>query len=304
MTTLDLVNTTERTILDLSLLGLPGLKVLGRYDYKRPHPALPSHAHADMMEICYLHRGRQKYEVEERDYLLNGGDLFLTFPGEQHSTGPEPEDRGVLYWLILRVRQLPRNFLGYAGDTANILAERLMKVPTRHFRAPARTRTLLERLFQFYTLGIHDPLTRMAAGNQLSEFLFGVINAAEKDETAKREKWLTAVLQYMENHLEEPLQVPDFAVVAGLSVSHFKSRFREALGAAPAEYFLTRRINRAQELLANTHSPVTRIAHDLGFGTSQSFATAFRRLTGRTPSQFRAEVGGDPVLCPGCGGGG
>lgn len=292
MTTLDLHCTAERKIVDLSLLRLPGAKVLGRYIYQRPHPSLPPHRHAGMLEICYLHRGRQQYEVEGKSFLLSGGDIFITFPGERHSTGPEPEDRGVLYWLILKIHPLPRHFLGHAGSTANVLAKRLSNVPQRCFRAPLRSRGILERILRFSEPGARDPLARIAASHHLTEFLLSVLLAAEKGRRPDSEKWLSDVLEYMDHHLEENLQVPDFAAISRLSVSRFKARFREIVGTAPAEFFLAKRIRAAQERLARTSLPVTRIAHDLGFSSSQSFATTFRRFSGKTPTDFRSNPSG------------
>lgn len=287
MTTLDCRCTRERKIADLSSLGLPGARILGRYAYLRPHPALPSHRHPGMLEICYLHRGRQHYEVEGRQFQLSGGDMFVTLPGERHSTGPEPEDRGVLYWLILRVQPPPRHFLGHVGSSGKMLAQALRDIPRRCFRAPARTREVLERLLRLPERAAADPFSPLTARCQLTEFLIATLAAAHKGSRFESERWLHAVCEHMERHLHENLQVPDMAAISGLSVSRFKMRFRELAGMAPAEYFLARRIEMAGKRLTGTALSVTEIAYDMGFSSGQSFATAFRRLTGKTPTEYR-----------------
>lgn len=78
--------------------------------------------------------------------------------------------------------------------------------------------------------------------------------------------------------------------VAGLSVSHFTERFRAATGTAPAEYYLAHRIDEACRRLRATSTPVTRIAMDLGFSSSQHFAAAFHRFTGTAPRIYRQGV--------------
>ena len=50
------------------------------------------------------------------------------------------------------------------------------------------------------------------------------------------------------------------------------------------------RIERARLLLAETDMPITMIAADLGYSSSQHFATSFRRDTGTTPSRYRRQV--------------
>jgi AraC-like DNA-binding protein len=81
--------------------------------------------------------------------------------------------------------------------------------------------------------------------------------------------------------------VEGIAEAVGLSPSWFKARFRREVGMPPAEYFLRRKVERALQLLANPSLTITRIAHRLGFSSSQHFAAVIRRYTGKTPKQCR-----------------
>ena len=77
------------------------------------------------------------------------------------------------------------------------------------------------------------------------------------------------------------------AEVAGLSVSHFKARFRRETGLPPREFILREKIRLAREALGKGHGTVTDIAFELGFSSSQYFATVFKRYTGQSPRQIR-----------------
>ena len=79
----------------------------------------------------------------------------------------------------------------------------------------------------------------------------------------------------------------DLAAVAGVSESWFKARFRRELSIGPAEYVLRRRIDTACRLLSDPAIPITTIALDLGFSSSQNFATVFRRVMNTSPREFR-----------------
>lgn len=287
MTTLDLVRTPEREILDLSALALPGACVLGRYRYRTPHTPLPPHRHQGMVEICYLHRGHQQYELEGRRYELRGGDVLVTMPGEWHSTGPDPENRGVLYWFILQPGA-SRGFLGLPRRDAAALTRALVRLPSRHFRAPRGCHAVLERLISGVNgTGALDVIARRCT---VVGLLLDLINASQQRAIRGSEDWLAPVLRLMHEELDRPRQVPEFAMVAGLSVSHFTERFRTATGTAPAEYYLARRIDEACLRLRDTSTPVTRIAMDLGFSSSQHFAAAFHRFTGTAPRMYRQGV--------------
>lgn len=73
----------------------------------------------------------------------------------------------------------------------------------------------------------------------------------------------------------------------GASESHLSMLFSEAFGRSPYQYVLYRRIEVAKERLRYSEIPVTRIALELGFSTSQHFANVFRRTTGIAPSSWR-----------------
>lgn len=62
--------------------------------------------------------------------------------------------------------------------------------------------------------------------------------------------------------------------------------FHHHFGITPKEYILRQKILLAKEMLLE-ETDITTIAFDLGFSSSQSFATTFKRLTCTTPSSYR-----------------
>ena len=86
----------------------------------------------------------------------------------------------------------------------------------------------------------------------------------------------------------EPLDVPALARAAHLSPAHFSREFRRAFGETPHQYLLTRRLERAAELLRNTDRPVIEICLMVGLRSIGSFTTSFGRVYGRSPTAYRA----------------
>ena len=78
---------------------------------------------------------------------------------------------------------------------------------------------------------------------------------------------------------------PAYAI-ARLSESRFKTRFKREMGVPPEEFWLRQKIERATVLLKTRN--VTEVAHELGFSSSQYFATVFKRYTRVSPSRFHA----------------
>ena len=98
----------------------------------------------------------------------------------------------------------------------------------------------------------------------------------------------------------EPLDVAALARHAHVSPGHFIRRFKEAFGETPHQYVLTRRVERAQELLRNTDLSVTEICLEVGFQSLGSFSAAFHRVAGMTPTAYRASMAGFAPTIPGC----
>jgi transcriptional regulator GlxA family with amidase domain len=94
--------------------------------------------------------------------------------------------------------------------------------------------------------------------------------------------------EFIDRHLAEDLSIVRLARRARLSPYHFLRVFRAATGETPHQYIRNRRIERAKTLLVTTPLPVTEISVATGFQSLGSFSALFRRLTGETPSAFRA----------------
>jgi AraC-like DNA-binding protein len=86
----------------------------------------------------------------------------------------------------------------------------------------------------------------------------------------------------------EALDVDDMAAAAGLSRAHFSREFRRAFGESPHAYLLTRRLERAAALLRTTDHSVAEICLSVGLTSVGSFTTSFRRMFGKTPTEYRA----------------
>ena len=111
---------------------------------------------------------------------------------------------------------------------------------------------------------------------------------AQPDDVASTR--FAAVLNYVEGHLEEELNLTDLASLVSLSITHFAHQFRIVYGMAPYRYIMLRRIERAKKLLRTTQSTITSIACEVGFSSQSRFTDAFARLVGCTPSTYRASL--------------
>lgn len=274
--------------MDFRALGMHDVMTLGRYQYAHAHRPLRRHTHGDMFEICLLDEGVQQYVVEDETYTLRGGDVLVTLPNERHGTGDSPERRGRLYWLLIRKPSARERFLNLPAAEGRALLDALLNLSPRVFRGSQDLKGYLESMFAAHDAEI-SPFRKTEIRNWALRFLLEILHDARAG--GRR---LTRTIRDVQDVIEERLfeQKPllaELAELVGLSESRFKQRFKEEVGIAPGNYITQRKIEKARELLSASDVDITDLAFDLGFSSSQYFATTFRRYVGVTPSEYRRQ---------------
>lgn len=108
-----------------------------------------------------------------------------------------------------------------------------------------------------------------------------------RDEYARR---MHAVVEHIDHHLDEPLDLARLAAVAHFSPYHFHRLFAAWSGERLGDYVRRRRLEHAASLLAaQPRVPVLQAAMAVGFGSNEAFTRAFKAHFGTSPSAWRAQ---------------
>jgi len=275
----------RRIVLGPGHLGYKCVEQIGRLNYAKAEKPLEIHVHKSAIEICYLAKGRQIYRVKGRDYHLSGGDIYIAFPDEEHSTGRNPEEKSILYWVVVKLKGI-KSILGLPAEQTRELRANLLKIQNRHFKGAARLREILDSIILACT-DRNLKMKKLFVQNRISDFLLTLLECSRKPLKIDPRRNIQPVLDYIENNLTEKISINDLAKTAGLSPSRFKAKFKMMMGMPPMEYVLRRKINKAVEMLKTGAKSITDIAFDLDFSSSQYFATVFKRYTGKRPRDFK-----------------
>jgi AraC family transcriptional regulator len=100
---------------------------------------------------------------------------------------------------------------------------------------------------------------------------------------------LNRVLEFIEAGLGRSVDLPAMAEAAGLSCSHFARQFRAAMGKAPHQYLVQRRVGHAKRRLEATTMSLADIAFECGFANQEHLTRMFKRLLGVTPGAYRRD---------------
>ena len=97
------------------------------------------------------------------------------------------------------------------------------------------------------------------------------------------------ILEYIDTHSAEPLEVQQLAEMCHMSYSNFARLFRENYGRSCKEYIKYIRLNKAQDLLLNSDYDLDYIAQETGFFDCSHFIRTYKKWRGITPKQERMQ---------------
>jgi len=98
---------------------------------------------------------------------------------------------------------------------------------------------------------------------------------------------IVRTLVYIQEHLDDALELDQVASVAAFSSFHFHRIFRGFVGETLKEYVRRLRLERAARNLKRLDEPIIEIALQAGFETHESFTRAFGDMFGIPPSSYR-----------------
>ena len=99
---------------------------------------------------------------------------------------------------------------------------------------------------------------------------------------------LHAVIEHIDRHLDDKLDLATLSGVANFSEFHFHRLFHALIGEPLGDYVRRRRLELAAiRLRSQPDVPVLDVALAVGFGSTEAFARAFRARFGCTPTVYR-----------------
>lgn len=95
--------------------------------------------------------------------------------------------------------------------------------------------------------------------------------------------------QVIELHLFTNLSLDEIAKLCSMSLSSFKRFFRESFDDSPRHYILTKRLDKAKQMLKNPNLSISDIAYEIGFNDPQYFTRLFKKHQEVSPTVYRKQ---------------
>ena len=287
----DYMNTKYRKVLTKKYLNVPGLQLFGKQIRTSATESLPPHFHENCYEIVYITSGNPNFFVQEKNYYLSGGDVFITKPDQIHSTNSVPVTLSEMYWIQIEINP-DSSFLFLSQDAIITLQNKLSSLTCPKITTDGDwVKMLFSKSFQAASSGENPQLI----SQYLSLLLYMILDFSEKT-TFELTPDIGKAVNYILDHIEEPLSFDDLAKISALSVSQFKQKFKKQMGIAPRQFINLQKIEYSKDLLQEGYS-IRQISEMLNFVSNSYFTTVFKKFNSCTPSEYlRHYHAGHPIL--------
>lgn len=249
------------------------------------------HYHPEI-ELIYIEEGSGKRHVGNHISHFSDGDLLLIGSNVPHyGFSPTLNDiekeivvqfnescfgKGFLNMVetssISNVFDRAQLGISFHGDTKKYIGQRLKRMLKK-----TSFEKLIELIKIFHVLSLSDQYTILnATGTSLQ---------VKGDDNLR----IDSVYEYVRNNFSEKISVDLIANEVNMTVSSFCRFFKKTTNKTFVQFLNEYRIAHACNLLSEQSHSVLDIAFECGFSNQSNFNRAFRKITGKSPSQFRQE---------------
>ena len=95
---------------------------------------------------------------------------------------------------------------------------------------------------------------------------------------------------FIDAHSSEELSLGKVARAANTSPNYFSEKFKEATGVNFVKYVARARFEKAAALLRGGELRISEIAFAVGFQSLSQFNRVFKKLSGKSPTEYRAQT--------------
>lgn len=258
--------------------------LLSRY----PNYAAPAHWHDDIEFIAVL-SGEMQYSVNGEIIILKQNEGIIVNSRQLHFGFSDKRNECDFICILLHPLML----------CATSAYERDFVLPVLHNRNAAFIKLSRKIIWQNE---IFEDIERMysirndrAAPVKVQSLFFNIwaklyenITHASRPETQNTDlSVLKNMLGFIRQNYTEKISLAEIAFSGAVGQSKCCKLFAKYVGQSPNIYLTQYRLNRSASLLKNTDMTVTEIAHSVGFNGNSYYAEAFRKWSGKSPTEYR-----------------
>lgn len=258
------------------------------------------HKH-DFIEIAYVISGSGIHIVADRQYEIARGDLFVInfdvphgfFPLQDQSSSPivyncafKPGFLDLSLFRTSHFEGIASSFLFKSIFPDDFAAHPDLRLGGAEFHEIG---SLFEKMYAEYRQMKKGSIDIIRA--VLIELIVKIFRYMEESSSKsayqKNQDMIAKAIDYMKMNYKSEITLSDLAMQSFISKNYFSRLFKEITGTNVSDYIQYLRTDEACTLLKTTGMKVTDIAMHVGFSDIKFFYEVFKRITGKTPGDYR-----------------
>lgn len=249
----------------------------------------------EFYELYFILRGSIRVIVEEMDLYPVLGDALIYPPGcmhrVMHTDSSTPYERFYIYLSKAFLQSISTEDLSFTAEL-----DRLTEGGRRYFRPGGEQVLSLLPMADEIVEGAKDSSPAGIIANRCRMTLYllrllAVLGGSIVPEAESEASRMSELIRYINGHAAGQISLDQLAEVFGMNKFAMLHEFKSHTGMSVYQYILTRRINLAQQLLAQGAKP-RQACEECGFTDYTSFYRAFKARTGVSPVQYGREKKG------------
>lgn len=246
------------------------------------------------LEIGYCYWGNGTLTIEDSTVAYKGGITTIIPQNIPHTT--DSTEGGICKWEYLFVDI--ENFVKTEMNFKRLIPEEVIKrINKQSYVLQSNQNKALTMLISNILNEYRDqkPHYKEAVKGYLRALVVELLRISEDMSSSLTidEKRLNSYIEksvnYISENYAEDIKMADVADICGLSESHFRRIFEESMSMKPLDYVNMIRIDKACELIQNEDIAMEEVGFRVGYQTPSTFNRNFKKLTGKTPYQWKKE---------------
>jgi AraC-like DNA-binding protein len=277
------------------LQHLPYIKEFGKMEFHHVKLKSLELHYNDGIEICFIHKGKYHWKIEDRNFVLYPGDCFFTYPWQIHGSPKGFIDLGVISWIIISPKRFNKEKGLKLGSWSQIPDKNQKEVSqaflrnTRQYFSNNSVGLLFEKIHS--EIKNHHFGYKEIINNTIDEIFIQItrsISNGYNNTPCKGNTCVGILEQKLKNDLSYKWTLSEMSEILDIGQTSLNLLLKRETGFTPAQFLMDMRINEAKRQLQQSSQKITEIALNCGFCSLQHFSSTFLRITGYKPKEFRA----------------
>ena len=230
-------------------------------------------------QIVYISSGKGVLEVKNAEpIMIEAGTIFILFPHTWHRFKPLMETGWEEFWV------------GFSGHYVEYLMRQDCFNPENPVLKVGFDNEILHIFIRLIDISKEESMVFSQMASCFVIQLLGLVNASAlmMDKTKSRQELIIQAIRFkIQENWDKNLNFERIAAENNITYDWFRKAFKDTIGIPPGQYLLNIKIEKAAQMLRETHLTISEIATKTGFDNEFYFSRMFKNKMKCTASNYR-----------------